>query len=120
MTALDSTGVDALVVTDVSSVPDEPPAGILYHHKVRFADSIRALWAVLSPVAMLAIFVVVFSKVKGLVVPGVPYPLYSFVGILCWGFFAGALGTGGSSLLTNKALLAKTQFPRENCVLASN
>ena len=35
------------------------------------------------------------------------------MGILCWGFFAAALGTGGSSLLTNKALLAKTQFPRE-------
>src|ERR1700722_7717924 len=140
MTALDSTEVDALVVTDVSSVPDEPPAGILYHHKVRFVESIRSLWAhreiiytlaerdfrsqykqatlgtlwaVLSPVAMLAIFVVVFSKIKELVIPGVPFPLYAFVGILCWGFFAAAIGTGGSSLLTNKALLAKTQFPRE-------
>jgi len=140
MTALDSTEVDALVVTDVSSVPDEPPAGILYHHKVRFIESIRSLWAhreiiytlaerdfrsqykqatlgvlwaVLSPVAMLGIFVVVFSKIKVLVIPGVPYALYAFVGILCWGFFASAIGTGGSSLLTNKALLAKTQFPRE-------
>ena len=128
------------MVTDVSSVPDEPPAGIIYRHKVRFIDSIRTLWAhreiiytlaerdfraqykqatlgvmwaVLSPVAMLVILVIVFSKVKSLVIPGVPYPLYSFVGILCWGFFAAALGTGGSSLLTNKALLAKTQFPRE-------
>ncbi len=140
MTALDSTESDALVITDVSSIPDEPPAGIIYRHKVRFSESIRALWAhreiiytlaerdfraqykqatlgvlwaVLSPLAMLAIFVVVFSKVKALVIPGVPYALYSFVGILCWGFFAAALGTGGSSLLTNKALLAKTQFPRE-------
>ncbi len=140
MTALDSSGSDALVVTDVSSVPDEPPAGIIYRHKVRFIDSIRTLWAhreiiytlaerdfraqykqatlgvmwaVLTPVAMLVILVIVFSKVKSLVIPGVPYALYSFVGILCWGFFAAALGTGGSSLLTNKALLAKTQFPRE-------
>ncbi len=44
---------------------------------------------------------------------GVPYALYAFVGILCWSFFAGTLGTGGNSLLANKALLAKTQFPRE-------
>ena len=122
MTALDSTESDALVITDVSSIPDEPPAGIIYRHKVRFVESIRALWAhreiiytlaerdfraqykqatlgvlwaVLSPLAMLAIFVVVFSQVKALVIPGVPYALYSFVGILCWGFFAAALGTGG-------------------------
>ena len=120
--------------------PDEPPDEILYHHKVRFSESIRTLWAhreiiytlaerdfraqykqatlgvlwaVLSPVLTLAIFIVVFSRVKGLGTPGVPYPLYSFIGILCWSFFAAALGTGGSSLLTNKALLAKTQFPRE-------
>jgi ABC-type polysaccharide/polyol phosphate export permease len=140
MTALESRETDALVVTDVSSIPDEPPPGIIYRHKVRFADSIRVLWAhreiiytlaerdfraqykqatlgvlwaVLSPLAMLAVFVVVFSKVQVLAVPNEPYALYAFVGILCWGFFAAALGTGGSSLLTNKALLAKTQFPRE-------
>jgi ABC-type polysaccharide/polyol phosphate export permease len=140
MTAVDSTSADALVVTDVSSIPDEPPPGIMYRHKVRFVDSVQVLWAhreiiytlaerdfraqykqatlgvlwaVLTPVAMLGIFIVVFSHVKTLGVPGVPYPLYSFVGILCWSYFAGALGTGGSSLLTNKALLAKTQFPRE-------
>ncbi len=140
MTAVDATSTDALVVTEVSSSPDEPPPGIMYRHKVRFAESVRVLWAhreiiytlaerdfraqykqatlgvlwaVLTPVAMLGIFIVVFAHVKGLGVPHVPYPLYSFVGILCWSYFAGALGTGGSSLLTNKALLAKTQFPRE-------
>jgi ABC-type polysaccharide/polyol phosphate export permease len=35
------------------------------------------------------------------------------VGILCWSFFSSALGNGGQSLLSNKALMAKTQFPRE-------
>jgi lipopolysaccharide transport system permease protein len=44
---------------------------------------------------------------------GLPYALFSFVGILCWNFFSTSLGTGGNALLTNKALLAKTQFPRE-------
>src|SRR3984957_11442644 len=139
MTALESEA-GAAVVTEQHPVPSEPSDDILYHHKVRFSDSIRTLWAhreiiytlaerdfraqykqatlgvlwaVLGPVLTLAVFVVVFSHVKSLAIPGVPYALYSFVGILCWGFFAAALGTGGSSLLTNKALLAKTQFPRE-------
>ena len=104
MTALDSRESDsAEFITDVSSIPDEPPADIVYRHKVRFRESIRSLWdhreiiytlaerdfraqykqatlgvlwAVLGPLATLAIFVVVFSHVKTLVVPGVPYALY--------------------------------------------
>lgn len=127
-----------LVVTDLSTVPAEPPDDILYTHKAPFIASLWNLWshreimytlaerdfrvqykqavlgvawAVLSPVATLAIFVVVFSRLKSqFPTQGVPYPLYTFVGIMCWSFFAGTLGTGGSALLTNKALLAKTQF----------
>jgi lipopolysaccharide transport system permease protein len=129
-----------LLVTDVSTIPEEPPDDILYHHKVRVIESARMLWdhreivytlaerdfraqykqatlgilwAILSPVATLVIFVVVFSKVKAFPTQGIPYALYAFVGILCWSFFASSLGSGGNSLLANKALLAKTQFPRE-------
>jgi lipopolysaccharide transport system permease protein len=129
-----------LRVTDLTNIPAEPPDDSWYHHKVRFVESIKVLWAhreimytlaerdfraqykqatlgvlwaVLSPVATLAIMVVVFSRVKAFPTQGVPYALYAFVGILCWSFFASSLGTGGNSLLTNKALLAKTQFPRE-------
>jgi len=129
-----------LIVTDMSLLPSEPPEDILYHHKVRLIESARTLWdhreimytlaerdfrvqykqatlgvlwAVLSPVATLVIFVIVFSKVKAFPTQGIPYPLYAFVGILCWSFFAASLGTGGNALLNNKALMAKTQFPRE-------
>jgi len=44
---------------------------------------------------------------------GIPFALYAFVGIMCWSFFASSLSSGGTSLLNNKALLSKTQFPRE-------
>ncbi len=140
MTTADSAGVSALVVTDLASIPDEPPPDIIYRHKVRLIESLRVLWAhreivytlaerdfraqykqatlgilwaILSPVATLVVFVVVFSRVKSFGSEGVPFALYAFVGILCWSFFATSLGSGGNSLLTNKALLAKTQFPRE-------
>jgi len=125
---------------DPSTVPAEPPSDSWYHHRVPLVDSVRNLWrhreiiytlaerdfraqykqatlglmwAVLSPVATLAIFIVVFSRVKSFGSEGLPYPLYAFVGILCWSFFSSAFGNGGQSLLNNKALLAKTQFPRE-------
>ncbi len=130
-----------LVVTDMSSIGAEPSEDILYTHKAPLVASVRSLWAhreimytlaerdfraqykqaalgvawaVLSPVLTLVIFVVVFSRLKGSIhTGGVPFALFEFVGILCWSFFSSALGTGGISLLTNKALLAKTQFPRE-------
>jgi lipopolysaccharide transport system permease protein len=131
---------DTLVERDISTIPDEPPEEIVYRHRVKYFESIRTLWghreiiytlaerdfraqykqatlgilwAVISPLATLAIFVIIFSRVKSYGSEGLPYALYSFVGILCWSFFATALGTGGQSLLSNKALLAKTQFPRE-------
>lgn len=133
--------MDTLVIHDPSALPPEPPEDQLYHHRVRPVEALRTLWghreiiytlaerdfraqykqatlgvlwAVLSPVATLVLFVIVFSKVKTFTgPPGVPYALYAFIGILCWSFFAGSLGNGGQSLLNNKALLAKTQFPRE-------
>jgi ABC-type polysaccharide/polyol phosphate export permease len=136
----EDSGGSALRVTDLSTIPDEPPDEILYRHKVHVFDSVKLLWehreivytlaerdfraqykqatlgilwAVLSPVATLAIFVAIFSRVKAFPHEGIPYALYAFVGILCWTFFASSVGAGGSSLLSNKALLAKTQFPRE-------
>jgi ABC-2 type transport system permease protein/lipopolysaccharide transport system permease protein len=131
---------DTLVEPDISLIPAEPRDEIIYHHKVNYFEAIRnlwahreiiytlaerdfraqykqaslgVLWAVLSPVATLIIFVIVFSRVKSFSSDGIPYALYAFVGILIWSFFASSLGTGGQSLLNNKALLAKTQFPRE-------
>ncbi len=131
---------ETLVETDVSTIPAEPPPEILYKHRVKYTQAVKnlfehreiiytlaerdfraqykqavlgILWAVISPVLTLIILVVVFSRVKSFSDQGVPYALYAFVGLLCWNFFTTALGNGGSSLLNNKALLSKTQFPRE-------
>ncbi len=140
MTSPDPSGAGTLVLPDLAAIPEEPPPELFYSHKVRFVESVRSLWAhreiiytlaerdfrsqykqatlgvlwaVLSPVLTLVIFVIIFSKVKTFGSEGLPYALFSFIGILCWNFFSTALGQGGNALLTNKALLAKTQFPRE-------
>jgi ABC-type polysaccharide/polyol phosphate export permease len=131
---------DTLVEGDVSSIPPEPPAALVYKHRVGYIESVRnvwahreiiyrlaerdfraqykqaslgIMWALLSPVATLLVFMIIFSKVKTWGSEGQPYALFAFTGILCWSFFAGALNSGGTSLLSNKALMAKTQFPRE-------
>lgn len=128
------TGADAVL-------PDEPPKHLLYRRESQLRSSLHALWesrditftlaerdiraqykqatlglawALIAPLAMLVIFTLIFSKVKSLGIPaGIPYPIFAFIGILSWTFFAQALGTGGTALLTNKDLMSKTQFPRE-------
>ena len=42
-----------------------------------------------------------------------PYPLYSYVGLLSWTFFSGALSKGAASIVQNLALLNKVYCPRE-------
>jgi ABC-type polysaccharide/polyol phosphate export permease len=124
-----------------SALPPEPPDHLIYRHETRVRESltdlwasrdiiytlaerdIRAqykqatlgvLWALIAPIAMLGIFTIIFSRTKALgIPPGVPYPIFAFIGILSWTFFSQALGTGGTALLTNHDLMSKTQFPRE-------
>ena len=120
--------------------PAEPSADLVYRHEARMGTSLRALWAsrdiiytlaerdiraqykqatlgflwaLIFPLAMLGIFTIIFSRSSSNGIPGIPYPILAYIGILCWTFFSGALGTGGTSLLTNNALMSKTQFPRE-------
>jgi ABC-2 type transport system permease protein/lipopolysaccharide transport system permease protein len=118
----------------------EPANELIYRHEAKMGSSLRNLWAsrdiiytlaerdiraqykqatlgflwaLIFPLAMLGIFTIIFSRSSSNGIPGIPYPILAYIGILCWTFFSGALGTGGVSLLTNNALLAKTQFPRE-------
>ena len=120
--------------------PVEPPSHLVYVHRARLVPTLRELWAsrdiiytlaerdiraqykqatlgllwaLIAPLAMLGIFTIIFSRTASLGIPGIPYPIFAYLGILCWTFFSGSLGTGGVSLLSNNALMSKTQFPRE-------
>ncbi len=133
-------GSSSLYTRDTLVPPSEPPSEIIYHHRATLKGSLTELWksrdivftlaerdfraqykqatlgilwALLAPLAMLAIFTVIFSRTRVYGIPGIPYAIFAYIGILCWTFFAQSLGTGGVSLLSNNALLSKTQFPRE-------
>lgn len=123
-----------------AAVAAEPPNHLVYRHQARVGSSLRELWAnrdiiytlaerdiraqykqatlgllwaLIFPLAMLGIFTIIFSREATNGIPGIPYPILAYIGILCWTFFSGSLGSGGTSLLTNNALMSKTQFPRE-------
>jgi lipopolysaccharide transport system permease protein len=88
--------------------------------KVRYKQAVLGVvWAVLQPVLTVFVFTIVFNlimkaKFQPTVVNGkiVPYFIYTYVGLLPWNLFAGALGRAGTSLVGNANLLTKVYFPR--------
>lgn len=71
-------------------------------------------WAILQPFLTMIVFTVVFNRALGVKSPdpNIPYPIFSFSGLLAWQFFAGALQRSGVSLVGNANLLTKVYFPR--------
>lgn len=72
-----------------------------------------AAWVLVQPLSLILVFTLLFRHAVKVDTAGVPYPLYSLVGLLPWSFFSGALSSGGSSLLANISLLNKVYCPRE-------
>jgi ABC-2 type transport system permease protein/lipopolysaccharide transport system permease protein len=84
--------------------------------RVRYKQAALGIaWALITPLVMMIAFTVIFSKVAHVNthMPGVPYALFSYMGLLPWTFFATALSGGGMSLVSNTALLNKLYCPRE-------
>ena len=75
-------------------------------------------WSLLQPLSLMIVFTVVFSIFARLPSDGVPYALFSYCALVPWQFFAGVLGRGAGSLLSNQVLVQKVYFPRELIPLA--
>jgi lipopolysaccharide transport system permease protein len=69
-------------------------------------------WATVMPLVNTALFSIIFTRVARVDVQ-IPYPLFAFLGLLAWNFFASSLKFSSVSLTTNLALVTKVYFPRE-------
>src|ERR1035438_3643895 len=82
--------------------------------RVRYKQAVLGIaWAVITPVVMMVLFTVVLNRFTKVNTNGAPYALFSYLGLLPWTFFSGALSSGGLSLVSNVALLNKLYCPRE-------
>lgn len=70
-------------------------------------------WAVVTPLMMMAVFTLVFTRFARVDTGGVPYPLFSFSGLVVWTFFATSAASGGQSIVSNLAVVNKVYCPRE-------
>lgn len=83
--------------------------------KVRYHQTfLGVLWAVLQPLAFMLIFTLVFARFGQISShTDVPYPLFSYTGLVPWTFFATSLSLAVNSIAANMSLVKKIYFPRE-------
>jgi lipopolysaccharide transport system permease protein len=81
--------------------------------KVRYKQTaIGVAWAILQPVAMIAVFTLLFGKLAKMPSEGVPYPLFAYAALLPWQLFSRTISEGTNSLVTNQRLITRVYFPR--------
>ncbi|MEO6550710.1 MAG: ABC transporter permease [Ferruginibacter sp.] len=69
-------------------------------------------WALINPVVSMLIFTIVFGRLASVPSDGIPYPIFSYAGLIPWTYFANTLNASGTSLITNTNVFTKVYFPR--------
>lgn len=88
--------------------------------KIRYKQTaLGAAWAILQPTLTMIVFTIFFGGLAGIASDGLPYPVFSYVGLLPWTFFAQGLSQSSNSLVGSQALVTKVYFPRLMIPLAT-
>ncbi len=81
--------------------------------KVRYKQTIIGVaWVLLQPLAMMAVFWLLFGRMAKLPSDGLPYPLFVLVALLPWQFFSRVISESTNSLITDQRLITRVYFPR--------
>lgn len=82
--------------------------------KIRYKQTILGMgWAVLQPFFAMVVFTVALNGAAGVQPePGIPYPIYTYSGLVIWLYFSDAITRASKSLATNNMLVSKVYFPR--------
>jgi lipopolysaccharide transport system permease protein len=88
--------------------------------KVRYKQTVLgAAWVIIQPLLTMVVFTLFFGNLAKVPSDGIPYPLFSFAGLVPWTLFAYSLTESSGSLVTNQNLITKVYFPRLIIPLAS-
>ena len=81
--------------------------------KLRYKQTILgALWAILQPFIAMLLFTLIFNKLIGLSSEDLPYPLFSYSGLVIWMFFANSVLQMSDSMVAQAHTIKKVYFPR--------
>jgi lipopolysaccharide transport system permease protein len=70
------------------------------------------LWYIIQPLLITVVFTVIFNKVAGIPMDGVPPFIFLLAGTVTWGYFAGCLNETSHTFIKNAGIFGKVYFPR--------
>ena len=69
--------------------------------KIRYKQTVMgASWALLQPFFTMIVFTLIFGRLAKMPSEGIPYPIFSYSGLLIWTYFSNALSQSSNSLVT--------------------
>jgi homopolymeric O-antigen transport system permease protein len=74
--------------------------------------SIGLLWALLQPFTLMIVFTIFLGHLAHVPSGGLPYPIFSYAGLVPWTLFASSLNGVSTSLVSSSNLISKVYFPR--------
>lgn len=81
--------------------------------KVKYKQTaIGVIWAIIQPLLAMLIFSVLFGRFAGMPSDGAPYPVFVYIGLLPWNYFASVLSQSTNSVVGGSNLISKIYFPR--------
>jgi len=81
--------------------------------KIRYKQTVMgAGWAVLQPFFTMIVFTLIFGGLAQIPSDGIPYPIFSYSGLLLWTYFSNSVTQSSNSLVGNASLLSKVYLPR--------
>ena len=81
--------------------------------KVRYKQTaLGAAWAIIQPFFTMVVFTIFFGRLAQVPTGEIPYPIFSYTGLLPWGLFTKALSDSGRAMIANRAMITKVYFPR--------
>jgi lipopolysaccharide transport system permease protein len=89
--------------------------------KVRYKQTtVGVLWVVFQPLAAMLIFTLFFGRFAKMPSDNIPYPVFVYVGLILWNYFAFSLSHASESMVSNANIIQKIYFPRLIIPVASS
>lgn len=81
--------------------------------KVRYKQTALGIaWAVMQPLLTMILFSVFFGWLARMPSDGIPYPVFAYIALVPWTYFANAFTQASNSLVEHERMITKIYFPR--------
>jgi len=77
------------------------------------------LWAIIQPATQVVILSVIFTLFLPVDTGNIPYPVFSYIGVVPWALLSSGLADMTGSLVQNMDMITKIYFPRETLPVAA-